>query len=169
MLGEKVPRQGLFAVRIKADDGRVAAVLTGEHFDADESAVAKVIVGDDGRESMTEGVSPVYLVRDSVIRLALSAYGKALMAVVSKCYDGPRGKPCGRCYVCKEAKSRAFTMLVMSSLELPECDLSERLKESVANTIGMTCADAEWSDPMTDEEVKRAFRKLGVKRAKKEK
>lgn len=164
-------REGRFAVKITSKNGNVDASLTGEHFRKDEMCEAKIASAEDGKSSYVEGGSPVYLVCDSAVRLASGKFRKYMADVISKCHLGPMGRACGKCDMCKSAKSTAFTMLVMSSVDLQGGDLSERIFEAVGRTIGLTQVSACWNDPMTDEEVSKTFRKLEVKRtrAKKEK
>ena len=73
-----------------------------------------------------------------------------------------RGKPCGKCSKCMEARERMFTRVILGSLELPETDLSKRLRDAVQQVIGLPWTDAPWSGPMTDEEVEEVFEELGV-------
>lgn len=154
--------QGAFAVKLSFDNG-VSAVLTGEHFNPDEVEVARVIVANESKESVACGGSPVYLVRDSVMRLALSARRNALRTM-SECTSGTCGEPCGDCDTCRAAERDAFTRVILGAMELPSGDLSDRLRDSVSSVIGMVWADAPWEGAMTEEEVEDVFNELGVKR-----
>ena len=166
MFDGKENKQGLFAVKINAVDGKVSAVLTGQHFDADEADVAKAILANEEKESVVNGGSPIYLVRDSVVRVATGAYAYYLKCVLSTCHDGPKGKACGKCKTCKDAQRDAFSWTVMSDVDLPETDLTARVVSAVGSVIGRTWADAPWSKPMDEEEVEEVFNKLGVKPVK---
>lgn len=159
-------KQGLFAFKIKAVDGKVSAVLTGQHFDAAEADVAKAILAEEDRKSVVNGDSPIYLARDSMVRTAMGAYAHYLKCVLSTCHDGPKGKACGKCKTCKDAQRDAFSWVIISDANLPETDLTARVVCAVSSVIGRTWADAPWSKPMDEEEVEEVFRKLGVKPVK---
>jgi hypothetical protein len=161
-MGKKISGQGWFAVKIEMRGTRAVAVLTGDHFGPDERDIANAVAGVDGRESAVSGGSPVYLVKDSVVRVAIGVYRQKQSLGLSDCHDGLRGKPCGRCTKCMEARERMFTRVVLGALDLPENELSKKLRESIQNVIGLSWSDAPWSDPMTDEEVEAAFEELGV-------
>ena len=159
---------GVFVVRIGHDGGKTSVELTGDHFDPDEMDEARIVSVEDGKESYARGGQPVFLVKDSVVGLATGLYGSYVMAVASNCHNGPNGRPCGKCRECIDAKSRAFTAIVLPAVELPDSDLSKRLFESVSNTIGMTSVDAPWSRKMSRREISSVFKKMGVKPANKE-
>lgn len=152
--------QGAFAVKLSFDNG-VSAVLTGEHFNPDEIEVARIIVANESKESVACGGSPVYLVRDSVMRLALSARRNALRTM-SECSSGTCGEPCGDCDTCRSAERDAFTRVILGAIELPEGDLTERLREVVSSVIGMTWSDAYWEQAMTEEEVDEVLTETGT-------
>lgn len=159
---KKISGQGWFAVKIEMRGTRAVAVLTGDHFGPDERDIANAVAGVDGRESAVSGGSPVYLVKDSVVRVAIGASRQEQALGLSDCHDGLRGKPCGRCTKCREARERMFTRVVLGALDLPENELSRKLREAIQNVIGLSWSDAPWSDPMTDEEVEAVFEELGV-------
>ncbi len=161
-MGKKISGQGWFAVKIEMHGTRAVAVLTGDHFGPDERDIANAVAGVDGQESAVSGGSPVYLVKDSVVRLAIGASGQKKALVLSDCHDGLRGKPCGRCTKCREARERMFTRVVLGALELPENELSNKLREAIQNVIGLSWADAPWEEPMTEDEVNEVFEELGV-------
>ena len=82
--------QGMFAVRL-AFDGGVSAVLTGEHYSPEEVGAARAIVAEESAKAMADGSSgssPVFLVRDSVVKTALGARKHALRSGVSECASG---------------------------------------------------------------------------------
>lgn len=160
-------KTGYFYVKLNDENGRISARLTGEHFSPEEEDVARAMVSIDGAFSVMGTDSngpPIYLVRDSVIRVASGAYGKALTAMISKCHDGPRGKPCGKCEQCVKAREDAFTMVVLAGLKLPEGELSGRIRSAVDSAIGMVWSDDTWNGPMTEDEVEDTFEKIGVSR-----
>jgi hypothetical protein len=161
-MGKKISGQGWFAVKIEMRGTRAVAVLTGDHFGPDERDIAKAVAGVDGRESAVSGGSPVYLVKDSVVRVAMGASSQKQALELSDCHDGLRGKPCGRCNKCMEARERMFTRVVLGALELPENELSNKLREAIQNVIGLSWTDAPWEEPMTEDEVNEVFEELGV-------
>lgn len=165
-MGKKISGQGWFAVKIEMRGTRAVAVLTGDHFGPDERDIANAVAGVDGRESAVSGGSPVYLVKDSVVRVAIGASWQKQALELSDCHDGLRGKPCGKCTKCRDARERMFTRVVLGALELPENELSNKLREAIQNVIGLSWADAPWSEPMTDEEVNEVYEKMGVEPAK---
>ena len=161
-MAKEKPVQGWFLVRIEMRGRVPVAVLTGDHFWPDEKDIANAVAGVDGKESAIAGGSPLYLVKDSVVRVALGAARMKSALKLSDCHDGARGKPCGKCDKCKDARERMFTRVILGSLELPENDLSKRLRDAVQQVIGLPWTDAPWSVPMTDEEVEEVFEELGV-------
>ena len=164
-MGKKISGQGWFAVKIEMRGTRAVAVLTGDHFGPDERDIANAVAGIDGRESAVSGGSPVYLVKDSVMRVAIWASRQKQALELSDCHDGLRGKPCGRCTKCMDARERMFTRVVLGALELPENELSNKLREAIQNVIGLSWADAPWEEPMTEDEVNEIFEELGVRPA----
>lgn len=161
-MGKKISGQGWFAVKIEMRGTRAVAVLTGDHFRPDQKDIANAVTGCEGSDSALEGRSPVYLVKDSVVGVALGAYRMKQGLKIVDCHDGARGKPCGKCSKCMEARERMFTRVILGSLELPETDLSKRLRDAVQQVIGLPWTDAPWSGTMTDEEVEEVFEELGV-------
>lgn len=164
-MGKKTSGPGWFLVRIEMRGTRAVAVLTGDHFGPDQRAVANAVAGMDGKESVASGGSPVYLVKDSVVGLALAAARMKSALKTADCHAGPRGKPCGTCETCRDARDRLFTRVILGALELPGGDLPKRLRETIRQVVGLAWADAPWSEPMTDEEVERVFEELGVQPA----
>ena len=164
-MGKKISGQGWFAVKIEMRGTRPAAILTGDHFWPDEREIANAVVGVDGRESAISGGSPTYLVKDSVVRVALGASRTKHSLSLADCHEGPRGKPCGKCAKCAEAREIIFTRVILGGLELPECNLSKNLREAVRQVVGLPWADAPWSSPMTEGEVGNVFEELGIKPA----
>lgn len=155
---------GVFAVELHIRNGnRVEAVLTGEHFCADEAGIAKAVSGIDGTSLSDDSDAHVYFVRDSVVKLALMSRRRALRSGLSECASGTCNEPCGDCEECRNAESDAFTRVILGAIELPSGDLSDRLRDAVSSVIGMVWADAPWESAMTDEEVEEVFNELGVK------
>lgn len=132
-------RQGVFAAKLEVVNGELVAALTGEHFGADDADVASAVTGSCAGQAMMDGESPVYLVRDSVVDVA----------VRSKRRMGD----CG---------TEAFTRVVLGALSLPKSDLSSRLRNAVASVIGMTWVDAPWDGEMSEDDVEKVFDELGV-------
>jgi len=153
---------GVFAVRIEVGDHGVEAVLTGEHFGPDEIGVARAVVGEESAKSVANGGSPVYLARDSVVKLAVSSMRRALRSGASDCTSGTCGEPCGYCEECRNAEKDAFTRVILGAIELPPGSLAEGLREAVSSVIGLPWSDAPWEGAMTDEEVAEVFDELGV-------
>lgn len=153
--------QGMFAVRL-AFDGGVSAVLTGEHYSPEEVGAARAIVAEESAKAMAEGSSPVFLVRDSVVKTALGARKHALRSGVSECASGTCGEPCGDCEACRKAERDAFTSVILGAMDLPEGSLAERLRAAVSSVLGMTWADSPWSTAMTEEEVDEVFTETGT-------
>lgn len=155
---------GVFFVELIVGVGpRVEARLTGEHFMPDEIGIAKAVAVKYGSASVANGGSPVYLVRDSVVRLAMMSRNRALRAGLSECTSGTCNEPCGYCEECMNAERDAFTRVILGAIELPPGSLAEGLREAVSSVIGLTWADAPWEGAMTDEEVAKVFDELGVK------
>ena len=161
MGADKAP--GWFAVKLEAKDGKVTAVLTGDHFGEAESGVAKAVAAMDSKRSVLDGGSPVYLVRDSAVGLAAYSAKKSVKDV-SECRRGAKGGPCGRCAECKRARRDAFTHAILGSIELPCGDLSGRIKESVSSALGLMWLDAPWEGPMSEEDVDKLFDAMRVTR-----
>jgi hypothetical protein len=161
-MGKKTSGQGWFLVRIDKRGTRPVAVLTGDHFGPDQKEIANAVAGVDGNDSIKAGGSPVYLVKDSVVAIALGASKKKSALKLTDCRDGVRGKPCGKCNKCIEAKERMFTRIILGSIELPRTELSDRVRDAVQNVIGLQWADAPWCEPMTEDEVNEVFEELGV-------
>lgn len=154
---------GMFAVELILKSGpRVEARLTGEHFRHDEIGIAKAVAVKYGSASVANKGSPVYLVRDSVVRLALMSKNRALRAGLSECTSGTCNEPCGNCEECRNAERDAFTRVILGAIELPDGSLAEGLREAVSSVIGLPWADAPWDGVMTDEEVAEVFYKLRV-------
>ena len=157
------PGNGVFLVKLIVGGGpRVEVRLTGEHFRPDEIGIAKAVAVKYGSESVANGGSPVYLVRDSVVRLALMSRKRALRAGLSECTSGTCNEPCGYCEECRNAEKDAFTRVILGAIELPTGSLAECLREAVSSVIGLPWADAPWEGAMTDEEVAEVFDELGV-------
>lgn len=159
---KKISGQGWFLVRIEMRGTGPVAVLTGDHFGPDQKSIANAVAGVDGKESVAAGGSPVYLVKDSVVGIALGAYRNKSALKMSDCRRGAFGRPCGKCGKCINARERAFTRVILGSLELPKNEMTDRVRGAVQRVIGLQWADAPWSSPMTDEEVEEVFEELGV-------
>ena len=154
---------GVFLVELVVCGGkRVEARLTGEHFRPDEIGIAKAVSVKYVSASVANGRSPVYLVRDSVVRLAMMSRNMALRAGVSECTSGTCNEPCGYCEECMNAEKDAFTRVILGAIELPPVSLAEGLRDAVSSVIGIPWADAPWDGAMTDEEVEEVFDELGV-------
>lgn len=140
----------------------VEARLTGEHFRPDEIGIAKAAAVKYGSASLANGGSPVYLVRDSVVRLAMMSRRRALRAGLSECTSGTCNEPCGDCEECRNAEKDAFTRVILGAIKLPPESLAKGLRESISSVIGLPWVDAPWEGAMTDEEVAEVFDELGV-------
>lgn len=156
---------GVFPVKLEFGENGIEAVLTGDYFGPDEIGVAKAMACEDGARSVANGGSPVYLVRDSVVKLAVSSMRRALRSGASDCTSGTCGEPCGDCETCSAAEREVFTRVILGALELPDGDLSERLRDAVSSVIGLTWSDAPWEKAMTEEEAEEVFVELGVEKA----
>ena len=149
---------GVFFVELVVGGGpRVEARLTGEHFKPDEIGISKAVAVKYGSASVANGGSPVYLVRDSVVRLALMSSKRALRAGLSECTSGTCNEPCGYCEECRNAEKDAFTRVILGAIELPPGSLAEGLREAVSSVIDLPWADAPWDGAMTDEEGAEGF------------
>lgn len=149
---------GWFLVRLSVRDGKVVAELTGDHFMGYERDKAYKAVVDGARRSVSDGKSPVYMIRDPVVGIALSAARRAERCGLSKCHEGVGGKPCGICETCLAAERESFTRVILGCVDIPGCEIADRLYDAVASTIGMSCVDAPWADEMTDEEITKVFK-----------
>lgn len=125
---------GMFAVTLEIQDGTVVAKLTGDHFKAEEEDVSRAICGSCAMDLMSRQESPIYLVRDSVVGLAMCAMRRMPYSQVE-----------------------SFTRSILGALELPDGSLSERLSRSVGSIVGISWADAPWDGAMSDEEVEKVF------------
>lgn len=161
-MGKKISVQGLFAVRIEMRGGSLVAALTGEHFGPEEKGIAFAVARADSERDVAGGLSPTYLVKDSVIEIAYRMYRLGLKHDASNCHAGDFGGPCGMCDRCKAIAMEQFTMVVLGSLDLPKGDLPERLTSAVGSAVGLSRTDAPWARPMTEEEVEEVFEELGV-------
>lgn len=161
-MGKKISGQGWFLVKIEKRGPRPVAVLTGDHFWPDQKDIANAVAGVDSKESVLYGKSPIYLVKDSVMRVALGACRTKQALKLMDCNEGLHGKPCGKCEKCKEAREKMFTRAILGALELPDDDLSVKLRDAIRNVIGLSWSDAPWCEPMTEDEVNEVFEELGV-------
>lgn len=161
-MNKKISGQGWFAVKIEMRGTRPVAVLTGDHFGPDQYDIAKAVAGVEGKERVALGESPVYLAKDSLVRVALGASNMKLALKLSDCHDGLRGKPCGKCNKCKIARERMFTTVMLGAMELPKCNLSDKMRDAIRLVIGLSWSDAPWSEPMTEDEVNEVFEEQGV-------
>lgn len=159
---KKISGQGWFLVRIEMRGTRPVAVLTGDHFCPDQKTIANAVAGVDGKESVAAGNSPVYLVKDSVVRVALGASRMKQALKLMDCNDGLHGKPCGKCEKCRAAREKMFTRVILGAIELPDNNLSMKLIDAIRNVIGLSWADAPWEEPMTEDEVNEVFEEQGV-------
>lgn len=160
-------KQGLFACKIVVNNGKVEVALTGDHYGADEHGVARAMARTDGAFSAAKGGSPIYLVKDSVVDVAVRLYRRGLRHEASGCHDGPKGKPCGKCARCKSIALEQFSMVVLGTLDLPEAGgLSERVGDAVRQAVGLAWSDAPWARAMTEKEVERVFEVLEIKPGK---
>ncbi len=145
--------QGWFAVKLQIRDGRTVAELTGDHFRSGQEDAANDAVSIGLKHAISEGESPVYLVRDSMVEVAVGAARRATRSGLSDCNRGIGGKPCGECERCLAAQREAFTSVILCGVDLPEDGVSARLCETVPSVLGMSFADAPWKEGMTDKEV----------------
>ena len=159
---KKISGQGWFAVKIEMRGTRPVAVLTGDHFGPDQYDIAKAVAGVEGKERVALGKSPVYLAKDSVVRVALGASRMKRALKLMDCNDGLHGKPCGKCEKCRTAREKMFTRLILGAIELPDDNLSMKLIDAIRKVIGLSWADAPWEEPMTEDEVNEVFEEQGV-------
>lgn len=155
-------KQGLFCVKISIGNNVPIAVLTGDHFEAKYASVARAAARAESRKSMLQDGSPVYLVADSVVGLAVDARRRALRDGLADCHGGSKGGPCGECAVCQAARDEAFTRIILSAIELPKSDLSKALETSIGDTIGAIKVDAPWNGAMSDDDVAKVFDEMGI-------
>lgn len=133
---------GLFAVRLVPDwGGTVRAAPTGEHFGAHEHGAAEFTAEEAGRESVASGGSPVFLVRDATMRLAIGAMRRAIRA--------------GR------SSREAFTHVILGGIgeRAPE-----RLADAVMSVTGILRLDEPWAGAMEENEVSLALSELAAER-----
>lgn len=156
--------QGLFGVKFEIVDGSLCAVLTGDHYSGGETAKALKAFVEDSKSVLMLGSSPVYLVRDTVVRVAVQMMRRMIRDEAVDCHEGENGWPCGSCKTCEAAKKEAFTHVVIGNLEVPVSELQIRLDSVVRSTVGLGWVDSPWWPPFTDEEVKEVFEELGVTR-----
>lgn len=159
-MGDSQEKQGLFAVRLSMKNGVPVAVLTGDHFGAESASVARAVSRAESRNAMLSGESPVYLVKDAVVRLAVNARRRALIDGLSSCHSGDKGKPCGKCEICAAAEDAAFTRIVLGSMEAIKG--FEHLRTALSSVIGSTWVDAPWDVGMTEEEVEEVLEEMNV-------
>lgn len=159
-MGDSQEKQGLFAVRISIKNGVPVAILTGKHFNSESIDTAYDLLLAESKNAILRSKSPVYLVKDSVVKLALDAMRNALSYGMSSCRAGNKGKPCGTCMTCLAAKDEAFTRVVLGSIEPIEG--FQHLQIALSRAIGSTRVDATWDIRMSDKEVEEVFSSLGV-------
>lgn len=146
---------GCFAA--KMTPGLSMEIVDGCHFGADEKDIANAISGDHANSAIADGTSPMFLVKDSVVRTAMRSKRNAIAAGLSDCHDGANGEACGHCEICRDAEREAFTRVVLAGAELPHGDLPSRLRTAVMSVTGMAWVDAPWEGAMSDEEVNEVF------------
>ena len=154
-----IEEDGVFAVKLSFLDG-ISAEFTGEHFIKDDIGLAVAKYGASDRSRGCK--SPVYLVSDSIVRLALAAKRNAVRMGMSDCTSGIYGEPCNDCEICRKAEREAFTRAVLGGIRIPG-EFHGRLMVALSKSIGMTCyipLDA----PMTEREVEEAFKEMGTER-----
>ena len=105
----------------------------GVRLEARGGYVVVELTGEHFRSNDVPHASDVYLVRDSAVALAMRARGRA------EKYD--------------MTKEEAFAQYVLWNVELPECDLSIRLREAISDVIGSIRTDVPWDGALDEEEV----------------
>lgn len=153
-----------FGVRLEVVDGSLCAVLTGDTYDGISIDKGIGTFEATSRSALASDSSPVYLVRETVIRVAVQMMRRMIRDEAVDCHEGENGKPCGQCKTCEAAKREAFTHVVLGNLIIPGTDLQVRLDPVVRSTIGLGWVDSPWWPPLTDEEVEEIFEELGVTR-----
>ena len=153
---------GLFTARISADDGRIAVVLTGDHYAANESDEVATLKRKEQCVALAHDASPLYLIRDTGVRLAVDARQRVLQHGFDGCHDGRRNRPCGTCVACTRAKVNAQTRVLLGKIELPDDSLAQRLRAALGSVIGMNWIDAPWEIELTQPEIKRLLKEIGI-------
>lgn len=160
---------GWFSVRLEKVGNGIEAVLTGDHFDVEESEVAGAISALESKNSIIDRGSPVYLISDSVARIAATVARRAVRSDLCGCMRGSNGSQCGECEECDAVRRRSFTSSVLGAMKLPAGDLSDRVHEAVTSVLGLVCLDAPYECAMTDGEVDDIFEEMKVKRREEDK
>lgn len=160
-LNKEEVNQGMFAVRLCAENNHIVARLTGEHFSAEECATAKnkFYCDEKLRHSFLDLESPTYLVRDSVVRLA---FDNSRDPKLFKCHDGVNGTPCGECEECEKEKREAFTWVILGDVYLPDSNISKNLVHSISSMFGTAKLCTGFEVKMSKREVKDVFEYMGV-------
>lgn len=159
---------GLFTARILADDGRIAVVLTGDHYAADESNAVAALQRKEHGVALAHDASPLYLIRDTGVRLAVDARRRVLQHGFEGCHDGRRNRPCGICVSCTRAKVSAQTRMMLGKIELPDDSLAQRLRAALGSVIGLNWIDAPWEIELTQPEINRLLKEIGISQEKKD-
>lgn len=153
---------GLFTARISADDGRIAVVLTGDHYAANESDAVAALQRKEQGVALAHDASPLYLIRDTGVRLAVDARRRVLQHGFEGCHDGRRNRPCGTCVACTRAKVNAQTRVLLSKIELPDDSLAQRLRAALGSVIGLNWIDAPWEVELTQPEINKLLKEIGI-------
>ena len=159
---------GLFTARISADDGRIAVVLTGDHYAADESDAVAALQRKEQGMALAHDASPIYLIRDIGVRLAVDARRRVLQHWFEGCHDGRRNRPCGTCVACMRAKVNSQTRVLLGKIELPDDSLSQHLRAALGRVIGLNWIDAPWEVELTQPEINRLLKEIGISQEKKD-
>lgn len=153
---------GLFTARISADDGRIAVVLTGDHYAANESDEVAALQRNEHGMDLANDASPLYMIRDTGVRLAVDASRRVLQHGFDGCHDGHRNRPCGTCVACTRAKVNAQTRVLLGKIELPDDSLAQRLRAALGSVIGLNWIDAPWEVELTQPEINRLLKEIGI-------
>lgn len=155
---------GLFTARISADEGRIAVVLTGDHYAANESYAVAALLRKERGVALAHDASPLYLIRDTGVRLAVDARRRVLQHGFDGCHDGRRNRPCGTCVACTREKVNAQTRVLLGKIELPDDSLAQRLRAALGCVIGMNLIDAPWEVELTQPEINRLLEEIGIRK-----
>lgn len=145
--------QGYFDVAFIAKDGFVQGVVTGGHFGPDERTAAMECVSDSARRSIVDKTSPLFLVPDSIVKMAYkTGIGEAPLRL-SPCRSGPRRKPCGHCEECERARDVYFNDILLHAVDFCGDEFAEKVKASVLSVLGGSMMSVPWEGPMGEDEV----------------
>lgn len=161
-----VDGHGRFGVRLEVSAGKVSLSFS-DRFHCQAGDVGNIDAdgfGTDVANIMENGSSPMFMVDDATTAEMLSARKGDASLVLSACHDGSKGRPCGKCKECARAREEFFVGGMLNEMDLPECDLSNRIRNAVASTIGCVNISTTWKESLSRSEAEEVLDELNNKK-----